>query len=31
MSDMIKAGFWINIGALIIITLIGAYLAPLVL
>ena len=31
MSDMIKAGFWINIGALIIITLIGTYLAPLVL
>lgn len=31
MSDMIKAGFWINIGAVIIIALIGTYLAPLAL
>lgn len=30
-KDMIKAGFWINLGGLVIITLIGYYLAPLVL
>jgi sodium-dependent dicarboxylate transporter 2/3/5 len=30
-KDMIKAGFWINAGAVVIITIIGAYLAPLVL
>ena len=31
MKDMISAGFWINLGAVAIITLIGTYLAPLVL
>ncbi len=31
MRDMIMAGFWINVGAVIIITLIGTYLAPLAL
>ena len=30
-KDMIRAGFWINIGAVIIIALIGTYLAPLAL
>ena len=31
MGEMIRAGFWINIGAVVIITLIGHFLAPLVL
>jgi solute carrier family 13 (sodium-dependent dicarboxylate transporter), member 2/3/5 len=31
MQDMIRAGFWINLGAVVVITLIGTYLAPLVL
>ena len=31
MKDMIQAGFWINLGAVVIITLIGTYLAPMVL
>lgn len=31
MQDMIKAGFWINLGAVFVITIVGAYLAPLVL
>ncbi len=31
MKDMIQAGFWINVGAVVVITLIGTYLAPLVL
>ncbi|MAI91325.1 SLC13 family permease [Ponticaulis sp.] len=30
-KDMIRAGFWINAGAVLIITLIGTYLAPLAL
>ena len=30
-SEMIRAGFWINAGAVVIITLIGHFLAPLVL
>lgn len=31
MGDMLRAGFWINAGAVVIITIIGTYLAPLVL
>ena len=31
MKDMIQAGFWINVGAVVVITLIGTYLAPMVL
>ena len=30
-GDMIRAGAWINLGGLVIIALVGAYLAPLVL
>ncbi|MEL6181585.1 MAG: DASS family sodium-coupled anion symporter, partial [Myxococcota bacterium] len=30
-GDMIRAGLWINLGAVVIITLIGSYLAPYVL
>ena len=30
-KDMIRAGFWVNLGAVILITLIGGFLAPLVL
>jgi len=31
MAQMIRAGFWINVGAVVIITIVGTFLAPLVL